>query len=380
MKTYLLEPYKLFFPLGFLLGAWGILIWIFFIIWGIPYPGLIHSNLMIGGFLTSFTTGFLMTAVPRFTGSFHAEVYEIGISVTSFLILFLFGSQSVLICALSILFTHLNLLIFFLRRFLKRKVSLPETFIFIPLSLVISIIGQVLIILSILGWIDQSHYALGRILGFSAFMLGLVLGVGSKLIPMFNGFGPVKARTRWITLLIPVLFFSSFFIQHFFSVSWGLFVRLISILYVAIFNWSLCRRPLNPSRLSYGLWFSCWGIVIGSIGALFMPSALIHWSHIIYVLGFGLMTLMIGSRVILSHGGFDLSKEGEHIYMVFIIICLFFASLVRLSLHFFPQYLNELILGSSFFWLLGLVFWWIHIGSKLFRKVESVRNNHVRQS
>jgi hypothetical protein len=88
---------------------------------------------------------------------------------------------------------------------------------------------------------------------------------------------------------------------------------------------------------------------------------------------------MIGSRVILSHGGFDLSKEGEHWQMIFIIACLFLACIVRLSLFAFPQKMNQILLGSSFFWLLGLFFWWLRIGSKLIKKTEQVRSNPVRQ-
>lgn len=375
MKSYLSEPYRLFFPLGYLFGLWGVLLWTLFTLWGISYPGVQHSYMMIGGFLSAFTTGFLMTAVPRFTGTFHAEVYEITISLLAFLLLFLFGSQSEILCALCVLMSHINLFVFFIRRFLRKRAPLPESFLFIPLSLVSSIAGQSLIMLSLRGWLETSYYSLGRTLGFSSFMLGLVLGVGSKLIPMFNGFGPSKIRKNWVSIFIPILFFGSFPLQHFMEGSLGLLFRFVAVGYVAIFHWNIFKWPLNPSKLSYGLWFSCMGIVMGALGGLLFPSALVHWSHVTYIFGFGLMTLMIGSRVILSHGGFDLVRETEHSFMNYIMASLLMAAVVRLTLWLFPDKMMSILFMSSSLWLIGLFFWWIQIGSKLFKKSAPIKSS-----
>jgi uncharacterized protein involved in response to NO len=363
-KSILSEPYRLFFPLGFLLGLWGVLLWTLFVLFKTPYPGVMHSYLMIGGFLTAFTTGFLMTAVPRFTGTFHAELYEIIIAAISLLALPILVIHSAWAASVGVVVCHLNLMIFFARRFQKRKVPLPEQFLFIPASLLVSLFGHLLVILSSLSLIGAEHLALGRLLAFYAFMLGVVLGVGSKLIPAFTGFGPFKAKAGWRMYLMMVVFYSSFLVQHWLDVRLGLWMRLSAIVYVAMIIWSVHRRPMNPSKLSYGLWLSCWGVLIGALGGALFPSSLVQWNHILFIFGFGLMTLMIGSRVILSHGGFDLQREGEHPWISVIIAMLVMTSLVRLSLLVKPSLYSSLTFVSAVLWIVSLLIWWKHIGIK----------------
>lgn len=360
------EPYLLFFPIGYVFGLWGVLLWLFFSLWGwASYPSVAHSYIMIGGFLTAFTTGFLMTAVPRFTGSFRAQWYEVVVSLVSLILLILFSSRSVLGASLVLILGNGNLVFFFLRRYFYRKVDLPKVFMFVPMSLLVSVLGHLFIVLEQMGFISSDYYILGRSLAFTAMVMGLILGVGSRLVPMITGLGISKLNHSGLLYLIILNFFLSFIIQIFWNVPVGLGLRTVSIFYVAFGLWNIHRRPLNPSKLSFGLWLSCWGIVIGSLGSFLMPSYLIHWSHIIYICGFGLMTLMIGSRVILSHGGFDLNKIGEHYQVIAVFICLLIAGVSRLLLFEFPDQTKEILLFSASFWIFGLVFWWIRVGSKL---------------
>ena len=60
------EPFRVFFPVGFLLALVGVLLWPLFF-WGATatYPGMMHARLMIEGFLACSIFGFLGTAGPR---------------------------------------------------------------------------------------------------------------------------------------------------------------------------------------------------------------------------------------------------------------------------------------------------------------------------
>jgi len=62
------DPYRIFFPLGIVLGAMGVSIWPLYY-FGITegYSGRAHAFVQTDGFLYSFIAGFLLTAVPRFT-------------------------------------------------------------------------------------------------------------------------------------------------------------------------------------------------------------------------------------------------------------------------------------------------------------------------
>src|SRR6476646_10948863 len=64
------DPYRLFFPLGILFGLAGVAIWPLYS-FGLTatYSGRSHAFVQIYGFLYAFVAGFLLTAVPRFTGT-----------------------------------------------------------------------------------------------------------------------------------------------------------------------------------------------------------------------------------------------------------------------------------------------------------------------
>ena len=64
------DPYRIFFPLGVLLGTAGVSIWLLYWL-GLTagYSGRAHAFVQIEGFLYAFIAGFLLTAIPRFTGT-----------------------------------------------------------------------------------------------------------------------------------------------------------------------------------------------------------------------------------------------------------------------------------------------------------------------
>src|SRR5262245_51371283 len=64
------DPYRIFFPLGLALGLTGVSVWPFYY-FGVTegYSGRTHAFVQICGFLYSFAAGFLLTAIPRFTGT-----------------------------------------------------------------------------------------------------------------------------------------------------------------------------------------------------------------------------------------------------------------------------------------------------------------------
>src|SRR5436190_11588067 len=64
------DPYRIFFPLGVLLGIAGVLLWPLYY-WHVIdwYDGRAHAFVQTDCFLYAFIAGFLWTAVPRFTGA-----------------------------------------------------------------------------------------------------------------------------------------------------------------------------------------------------------------------------------------------------------------------------------------------------------------------
>src|SRR5947207_8270150 len=64
------DPYRIFFPLGIILGLLGVSIWpVYYFGLTEGYSGRAHAFVQTDGFLYSFIVGFLLTAIPRFTGT-----------------------------------------------------------------------------------------------------------------------------------------------------------------------------------------------------------------------------------------------------------------------------------------------------------------------
>mgnify|MGYP001602920407 CR=1 FL=1 len=139
-----MEPYRLFFPAGLAFGVAGVLVWGLFGLWALfdighvsVYPSAVHADLMAGGFLFCFITGFLMTAVPRFFGAFHAGATEkvLGLAVAAGLFAAGFTENRTVFHAVSVL-GYVLLGIFYLRRLWARTFKHPPEMNFVALGLV----------------------------------------------------------------------------------------------------------------------------------------------------------------------------------------------------------------------------------------------------
>src|SRR5215467_852975 len=64
------DAYRIFFPLGIVLGTAGVSIWpLYYYGFTEGYSGRAHALVQSEGFLYAFIAGFLLTAIPRFTGT-----------------------------------------------------------------------------------------------------------------------------------------------------------------------------------------------------------------------------------------------------------------------------------------------------------------------
>ena len=76
-KAIKVEPYRMFFPIGLLCLIMGVLLWLPQLWNAGNYPIVAHRFLMLNGFSAFFITGFLMTAVPKFSQTDTANYLEI---------------------------------------------------------------------------------------------------------------------------------------------------------------------------------------------------------------------------------------------------------------------------------------------------------------
>lgn len=73
-----LAPYQIFFPIGVLSSLIAVGIWPFHTMGLFEAPVmLIHSRLIVGGFIWSFIIGFLLAAIPKMSGTRNANKFEV---------------------------------------------------------------------------------------------------------------------------------------------------------------------------------------------------------------------------------------------------------------------------------------------------------------
>jgi uncharacterized protein involved in response to NO len=367
------EPFRLLFPLGVVFGVTGVLLWPAFA-WNLysPYPAIIHARLMIEGFMGAFVIGFLGTAlprlldVPRVRGS-EACAYAAGL---------------IAVCGLHLMDRRLaGDIAFFLTfgtfvtglilRARFRKDVPPPGFVLVILGLLSALLGAAFLILSQAGFGSDGsllHHA-GRLLLFQGFLLFPTMGVGAFLLPRFfelpsrqsfpesrtppPGWWPRAAFAFGCGLIVLI----SFGCELFGYSAAGHALRAVAVL---VYFWREVpahKGNFNVGSLAMALRIALLAIPLGYFTITALPSHPTTLLHIVFIGGFGLLTLTVASRVILGHGG-QSHRFKAVLPSVLILTALLSAGLAaRIAADFSPAYRFTLYGISGLLWVAGVVTW-----------------------
>lgn len=323
-NSHMFEAYQVLLPLGVLLGLVGIFLWpLLFLGVVSTYPGPLHISLQLYGFLLCSISGFLMTAFPRFCRL--GPVNSSTIWAMTLLLIICHG-LSFFDLRLS---THLMVLpIVFLSFFLftkwwQRKIEPPQEFVMIPISLILGLISMYLRTNTPFG---SASELFGRKLFVEGCVLGLVMGIGNRLFPLFFGFLSAEPKSFfklssiwkeriWINRGVFLFFVGSFVAEFLESVTFALVLRTLSVM-LSIFG--LChihRNPIRVTRLTLVFRIGLGFLGLSYFSRLFFPNNL-EISHVLMIGTFSLLILGIATRIILSHGGYDLVVETKSIFLI----------------------------------------------------------------
>ena len=316
------DPYRVLFPIGIAAALAGLVPWILVAAHvPIAYPGATHAALMTQGLELAFVCGFLLTAMPAFTHGPRCSPAELG-TVTA-----LVGGYVVL-RALDVpqaawaFLAALGALGFVVaRRVRGGEAAPPEEFLLVGTGLALGLAGAVVEVMVALGRLPEAAERAGVRCMSLGMMPALVLGLGGLLVPTFARMsepltivGVAKAgdrpRRRAFVVTVAALLVLAVNLDFAGFIPAAAWCRALAALASTQLAWKLWRPPGRRDRLSWSIWSAGWAVTLGFVAAAIWPLHRVEAWHVAFVGGYVLLTLGIGTRVVVSHGGHAMAEEG----------------------------------------------------------------------
>jgi uncharacterized protein involved in response to NO len=342
------EPFRVFFFSGVVWSMIGVLLWpLFYAGWLGFFPNLAHARLMIEAFGGAFVVGFLGTAGPRMASAPKLTRVELGV---------LFAlHQAGAICHLRLqhgwgdrLFTLLllSLLLMLVIRLTRFRKEMPPPQMLLALTgLGCGIAGTMLFGFPELAATPE-RYQLAGLLLYQGLLLVPVLGIGSFLFPRILGgaFGEPGSATEvrqkaWRAVAASVLVVGSFWVEVYVSAMIGGLLRVaVAVGYLGMeVRWRARSGDAPRGTLAKGLVWALGAGMIGLLMAAVFPVQRVSVGHLLFVSGFGLLMLVVGSRVLFGHSG-ELAGFEQKSWMARAMIFLaLLAAATRATTGFLPQ-------------------------------------------
>jgi uncharacterized protein involved in response to NO len=386
------EPYRVFFPLGIALGLTGVAIWPLYY-FGVTagYSGRAHALAQTDGFLYAFIAGFLLTAIPRFTGTDHpSRAAQYVLAATLIVSVAASELQAFALGTAAFVAAHAQVLSMIARRFLRRRQNPPSTFVLVGLALIAGACGALLNCGIAWEMLPPSWDLLGKRLMTEGMVMLLVLGVGGFLGPRLLGFAELpkhiastpgegrllrpplpfdRMSILWTGAGMALLF--SLVAEYGFNLPGMAVVRATIVTSVILGTLRLWRLPIVRTTLSWCVWVANWLIVGGVWLSAGAPRFRADFLHVLFVGGFSLLILAIGTRVTLSHGGQDLGDEHRSWPLRIGLTMGLIAMLARVGAPFAPASYFAHLAYAALLWMAGMICWGLYILSVIRRRTPA---------
>jgi uncharacterized protein involved in response to NO len=364
------EPFRIFFPLATLLGISGVSLWPLFFS-GIHkfYPGPMHARLMIEGFLAGFVLGFLGT-LPRLLSTPPLRRRELGTLLALYLATagLHIGRQSragdLAFITLLLAFGGCMLLR------VRQRVDLPPPgFVLVAFGYLSGVAGPALWLAGLQGWISGTATIFGGMLLNQAFVLFLLLGIGTFLLPRFLRLRNVRtmveertASTGWrlragFSFITGVALLASYWLEASDSLSRAAAWLRASAAVVYLAAMIPFHRQSDPLRTAaFAVQLSLLALTAGLVFPLFWPMQRIAGLHVVFLGGFSLITFTVATRVVLGHSGHERLFDARLPALQIATALLLIGSALRAIGDFVPSrpvWLN----GASSLWMLAAGIW-----------------------
>ena len=369
----LAEPFRIFFPLATLLGISGVSLWpLYFTGMHKFYPGQMHARLMIEGFLAGFVLGFLGTALPRLLSAPPLRRRELWTLLALFLLTsgLHIGEQpragDLAFIALMLCFGACMV-----ARFHRRADLPPPGFVLVAFGCLSGLLGPVLWLAGTQGWISAQAALFGSALLHQGFVLFLLLGVGTFLIPRFlripdapttSAAWRLRAIFAGATALVLV---ASYWIEAGNPISpLAAWLRALAVVAYLGAMVPFHRQAWPVRTMALAAQLALLAVVAGLVFPLFWPGQRIAGMHIVFLGGFSVITFTVATRVVLGHSGNAALFEGRLPVLQIATLLLLTGTVLRAAGDFLPtrpHWLN----GASYLWMLAAAIWGFRILPKV---------------
>lgn len=372
------EPFRIFFPLGLLLGAIGVALWPLFVWHAIGfYPAQAHVRLMIEGLMGSFIIGFLGTAGPRLLDAsplLAAETCALVALQIASAFLHLIQRQTTGDIA------FLVLLLFFLgmmaRRARARHDLPPPQFVLVLFGLLNALAGIFLITAAKSMTNGLFAHQLGSLMLNEGFVLFPILGVGAFFFPkLLGGAKPEPsdlriAATLWIkraaiAALIALVIWSSFVLEALGWIRAAAAVRGLTTLTYFVTQGHLLEKPSGPPFLAHCFRLGALLLVAGLFLPVVLPGYRLANLHLTFIGGFSIILFTVSTRVILGHAGQSHLFRKRLRFLIAALALLVVATVARVGADFIPPQRNSHLVYAALIWLLAATVWFVALGPKL---------------
>ena len=308
------EPYRVFFASGAMWSIIGVALWpMFYAKWIAFYPGFVHARIMIECFGGAFVIGFLGTAGPRMATAPKLTPPEL---------LGLLALHQA--CGISHLGLHMawgdgffiallvSLVLALVIRVIRFRKEMPPPQMLLALTgLACGITGAAMLVDPAI-YASPQRFRLANLLLYQGLLLPPVIGIGSFLFPRMLGgdFGdpktPEQSRAKLRrAILAAVLLVASFPVEVHVHPFAGFALRAaVAATYLLIeVRWRKSPGDAPRGSLTTGLF---WALITGFLALVLAP---LHYAqhvsieHLLYIGGFGMLMLVVGSRVLFGHSG-----------------------------------------------------------------------------
>ncbi len=308
------EPYRVFFISGAVWSVIGVSLWPLFHAQALGfYPGIAHARLMIEAFGGAFVVGFLGTAGPRMMTAPKLTPLELAwlfslhqaCAFSHLCLRHAWGDG----CFIAMLITLLMCLVI---RGVKFSTEPPPPQMLLALTGLLCGIAGATMLMRPSVQVDAQRARLAGLLLYQGLLLAPVLGIGSFVFPRMlgGGFGDAKDATESRTKLIravtaAVLLVASFLLEARGQVMIGIGLRALTaagFLLIEV-RWRRDSDAAPRGSLTAGLF---WALLLGLLGLVLAPfryAAHVSVEHLLYIGGFGMLLLIVGSRVLFGHSG-----------------------------------------------------------------------------